>query len=100
VISPLNLRVSPRFSAPGIQTDARNSVPLSLFSGSGDTYDEPEEKYRGAPGFSVIRLALNDIRYKLHPPRDTGNGYKDPHLDQLLQSRLEHMKSFMCIYLC
>ena len=47
---------------------------------------------------SAAKIAHKEIKKILHPPRDTGRGYKNPKLDLLTRSRLEAMQQFLWAY--
>ena len=46
-----------------------------------------------------MSLALADLTRILRPPRKSGSGYRDPQLDAVFRSRLEHMQQFLSAYL-
>jgi hypothetical protein len=53
----------------------------------------------GPPSLEKARTALDDIETILKPPRMSGNGYKDPGLDSVLQACLEMMKRFLWTFI-
>jgi hypothetical protein len=63
-----------------------------------ETLDDTKKGYWPAPTVVSAKVAYDRIKKILRPPRDTGNGYKDPKLDLLLRSRLEAMKQMLWCY--
>ena len=55
-------------------------------------------QYTPPPSLDTATLALADLTQILRPPRKTGNGYRDPQLDSVFRSRLEHMQQFLSAY--
>ncbi|KAJ8691909.1 hypothetical protein PTI98_011428 [Pleurotus ostreatus] len=64
------------------------------------THKEPwhDINARHPPSIAEAKSALADIKKILRPPHKTGNGYKDPVLDVLTQTRIEQMKMLLWIY--
>ena len=55
-------------------------------------------KLREAPTQIQTLEALTKLKAKLHPPRKTGRGYKDPELDSFVRKKMEGMQSMLHFY--
>ena len=51
-----------------------------------------------APSLYSAKLAVDDLKPILRPPRKTGPGYIDPELDHFVQIRIEGMQGFLNLY--
>ncbi len=67
--------------------------------GDGGAQDDTKKKLWECPTVVQAKIAYGRIKLILHPPRNTGKGYKDPKLDLLLRGRLEGMKQFLWTYI-
>ena len=71
-----------------------------LFTNANETFAKDSETSIGAkiPDNHAVDQAIRNLQKKLHPPCQTGGGYKDPQLPMLLQTRLELMARFLRLY--
>lgn len=53
---------------------------------------------RRPPTTEAAKAALQVIRDIIRPPRDTGDGYKDPKIDRFTLERLEEIRTFLSHY--
>lgn len=70
--------------------DEPDEPGMSDEDGEGEAHDNAKEKRWEPPTLKAAQAAHAKIKAIIHPPRDTGNGYKC--LDLLLQSQLESMQ--------
>ncbi len=66
--------------------------------GIGDLPEWQNIKHRLPPSLIEATTALADIKNILCPRQETGNGYKDAHLDRITRTRLENMCSLLWVY--
>jgi len=65
-----------------------------------DCLQVPEKGvFEPPPSVDAARSALEAIKLVLKPRRDTGAGYKDPHIDLLMRGRLDLMKLLLWRYI-
>jgi hypothetical protein len=98
------IRADDVLATPDNDDDGTESDDSDAGEGSAQANEKIQCQWKAPPMISTAKIAHKEIRKILHPPRDTGRGYKDPKLDLLTRSRLvtrshlEAMQQFLWAY--
>ena len=79
--------------------DKPDEPGMSDKDGEGEAHSDQKEMRWKPPTLKAVQTAHTKIKAIIHPPQNTGKGYKDPGLDLLLQSWLKSMQQFLWAYI-
>ena len=99
LLEDINLEYNPNESIKSDSDDSDDEPGGEAEAECVQRANEEKDMQWSPPTVEAVKEGHKKIKDLIHPPQNTGKGYKDPKLDLVLRSRLEAMMRFMWAYI-